>query len=382
MGVDELLEELLAGREQIADRVVERVRGEMPDSFAGVPYDEHRAGIVAALELLVSARLGNPEPSFGGAQVLRELGERRARQGVPVDDLLRSWRMGVEEATAYAREVAPRTDSQPEELFDLFQQAFRLADEAMVSISSGHRRDPAQGEPETERRAALVRGTLLGRLSANELHSGFAALALDPLVPYRAFRARGTGPEDFERIDAALEPTTGDLERAGLVAELEQEIVGFSKEELPRGELPLVAVGPPGLPAELAGSYRTAGRVLAAAESFGLAGVHDLASAGLLAAVIEDPELGAALAEQLVAPVLELPSGGEILATVDSWLAGGMRVEPAAERQFVHPNTVRYRLRRYEELTGADLTETEDAFRVWWALQRRRAVGEGEVGSA
>lgn len=376
MGVDQVLQQVLDGREAIAERVVERVRAEMPESFAGVPYEEHRAGIAAALELVVKVRLDNPEPSFGGgAKVLRELGERRARQGVPVDDLLRSWRMGVEEVTAYAREVAPRTDARPDELFDLFQQAFQLADEAMVSISSGHRRDPAQGEPETERRAALVRGALLGRLSANELHSGFAALALDPLVPYRAFRGRGVDPGDLERIEATLTPPHSvNAERDGLVATLEQQIVGFSKRDLPRGELPLLAVGPAGLPAELAGSYRTAGRVLAAAESFGLAGVHDLTSAGLLAAVIEDPELGAALAEQLVDPVIELASGPEILASVGEWLASGMRVDPAAERLFVHPNTVRYRMRRYEELTGADLSETEDAFRVWWALQRQRAL--------
>ncbi len=79
MSVDALLQELLDGSDAIAERVVERVRSEMPESFAGVPYDEHRAGIAAALELLVKARLEDPEPAFGGgAQVLRELGERRS----------------------------------------------------------------------------------------------------------------------------------------------------------------------------------------------------------------------------------------------------------------------------------------------------------------
>jgi DNA-binding PucR family transcriptional regulator len=53
-----------------------------------------------------------------------------------------------------------------------------------------------------------------------------------------------------------------------------------------------------------------------------------------------------------------------------------MRIDPAAERLFVHPNTVRYRLRRYEEETGVDLRETEDAFRVWWALHREEASTE------
>jgi len=384
MSVDALLNELLDERDELATRVVERIRGEMPKSFAGVPYEEHRDGVAAALELVIRVRLENPEASVGvggGGQALRELGERRARQGVPMDDLLRSWRMGVDEVTSYARELAEQTDARPNELFDLFQQAFRLADEAMVSISSGHRRDPAQGDRETDRRTALVRGALLGRLSPNELHSGFAALALDPLVPYRAFRAREVGPEDVERLNAALESPGGGGGRDGLAVILDNELVGFSSRistrGMPQGNVPLVAIGPPAIPAELSGSYRTAGRVLAAAESFELAGVHDLASAGILAVVIEDSELGAELMDQLVQPVLELPSGPEILASVSEWLAAGMRVEPAAERLFVHANTIRYRLRRYEELTGADLGETDDAFRVWWALHRRQALAGG-----
>jgi DNA-binding PucR family transcriptional regulator len=38
----------------------------------------------------------------------------------------------------------------------------------------------------------------------------------------------------------------------------------------------------------------------------------------------------------------------------------------------VHPNTLRHRLRRFEEITGADLGRSQDLFRVWWALERRR----------
>src|SRR5207237_1210295 len=130
------------------------------------------------------------------------------------------------------------------------------------------------------------------------------------------------------------------------------EVVGFTCGEIPRAEFHLVALGPEAAPVELAGSYRAAGRVLAAAESFGFAGVHDLTSAGLHAAVIENPDLGDALALELVEPVAVLPGGGELLASVREWLCCGMRVEAAAERLFVHPNTVRYRLRRYEEVTG------------------------------
>lgn len=378
MGVEALLQELLDGRDTVAERVVARSRREMP-SYAGVPLAEHRQEVEAALELLVRMRMESPDPAVAaGAGMLRQVGERRARQGVPMDDLLRAWRMGVEEATAYAREIAPRTGSKPDELFDLFQQAFALVDEAVLSITGGYRRDPAQGDPEEGRRDALVRGALLGRLGSSELSSGFAGLGLAPLAGYRAFRSRGADPAALASLNGALESGAGAEGRDGLATTVEQHLAGFTCAELPRGEFELVAVGPSGSSAELPASYRTAGRVLAAAEGFGLVGVHDLASAGLLAAVIENPDLGAALSVELVEPVAAQQGGPDVLASVREWLLCGMRVEPAAERLFVHPNTVRYRLRRYEELTGAELRQTEDAFRVWWALQREHArAGDG-----
>jgi DNA-binding PucR family transcriptional regulator len=57
---------------------------------------------------------------------------------------------------------------------------------------------------------------------------------------------------------------------------------------------------------------------------------------------------------------------------VRHYLSLGMRADLAAERLFVHHNTVRYRLRRYEELTGTNLRDPDRALQAWWALQRRQ----------
>lgn len=374
MAVESVLQNLLDARVMLAKRVVTRVRSEMP-SFEAVPIEEHRESVATALEILVRARMENPQASFEeSSEELQRMGERRARQGVPVEDLLRSWRIGIEEATAHAREAATGTDARPAELFDLFQEAFGIADEAMVSVAGGHRRDPGTADPEAERRESLIRGALLGTLPAEDLRSGFASLDLDPLVPYQVFRARGDDAGDLDTLETALEADPVRSQRVGVAALLERELTGFCSQPPPRGALPLIALGPAVAVADLPASYRAAGRVLAAAETFGLLGVHDLTSAGLYATVIEDAELGDAFSKLLIEPVRDQAGGEEILVSVREWLAAGMRVDPAAERLFVHPNTVRYRLRRYQELTGAELAETEDAFRVWWALQRHLAL--------
>ena len=54
------------------------------------------------------------------------------------------------------------------------------------------------------------------------------------------------------------------------------------------------------------------------------------------------------------------------------YLASGMRVDASAKALIVHPNTLRHRLDRFQQLTGADLRKTQDVVEVWWALERRR----------
>lgn len=372
MGLESLLEALLEGKDEVSDRHVRRARAEIPN-FAGVPIEEHRRDSTGAVVLLVGMHKAGIEslPDEAREGLLR-LGERRAKQGVPLEDMLRSWRMGIEEAMGYATEIAPDLGMDSGEVFGFFQQAFDVVDKTMVEIARGHRTDP---EPEPEAgRAALVRGLLMGELPAEEINSGCVVFGLDPLAGYTAFRARAPEAPLRDDLESVFDLVPASGRRVGLAIPFERELVGFTSGTLPRGRIDLVAVGPRVPAVDLAVSYTIAGRVLAAAETFGLAGVQDLAGAGLHAAVIEDVELGQALGEALIEPVRAQASGEEILHTVAAWMASGMRVEPAAQRLFIHANTVRYRLRRYEELTGTDLSVTDEAFRVWWAIHRDLAA--------
>lgn len=61
-------------------------------------------------------------------------------------------------------------------------------------------------------------------------------------------------------------------------------------------------------------------------------------------------------------------AGGELLETLDAFYAGGGVLESAARGLFVHPNTVRYRLRRIGEVTGFVPLVPRDAFALRIAL--------------
>ncbi|SCL16858.1 PucR C-terminal helix-turn-helix domain-containing protein [Micromonospora nigra] len=61
-------------------------------------------------------------------------------------------------------------------------------------------------------------------------------------------------------------------------------------------------------------------------------------------------------------------AGGELLETLDAFFAAGGTLESAARTLFVHPNTVRYRLRRISEVTGFSPLVPRDAFALQVAL--------------
>jgi DNA-binding PucR family transcriptional regulator len=63
-----------------------------------------------------------------------------------------------------------------------------------------------------------------------------------------------------------------------------------------------------------------------------------------------------------------LAGGAALLDTLTAYLEQGSSLEATARMLFVHPNTVRYRLRRVTELTGYTPSDGRDGFTLWAAI--------------
>jgi DNA-binding PucR family transcriptional regulator len=83
-----------------------------------------------------------------------------------------------------------------------------------------------------------------------------------------------------------------------------------------------------------------------------------------------DPLARAALQERVAAPLQA--AGGEVLETVRAVLNSGGNLEASARSIFVHPNTVRYRLKRAADLTGFSVTDPRGS----WTLQVALALAQ------
>ena len=120
-------------------------------------------------------------------------------------------------------------------------------------------------------------------------------------------------------------------------------------------------------------------------EGWGSAGFEDLGSYRLLLSMA-DPGALRAFADSLLAPLdtYDRDHGGELQASLLAFLQHNARWESAAAELYVHRHTLRYRMRKVEELTGRDLSSSFDRMEFWLALRARQLLEvepDGRSGS-
>jgi len=132
--------------------------------------------------------------------------------------------------------------------------------------------------------------------------------------------------------------------------------------------------GSPSPPAEVGRSLREARYALQVCrlEGWPHAGFEDLGTYRLLLSMAE-PDALRAFADALLAPldVYDREHNGELIGSLQAFLHHNARWETAAAQLFVHRHTLRYRMRKVEELTGRDLTSSFDRMEFWLALRAR-----------
>jgi hypothetical protein len=83
-------------------------------------------------------------------------------------------------------------------------------------------------------------------------------------------------------------------------------------------------------------------------------------------AVLGEPAARRRLLEEVYRPLEH--AGGDLLATAAAYLEGGTSIEGTGRTLFLHPNTVRYRLKKLTDVVGYDLTSPREALVVRLAL--------------
>jgi hypothetical protein len=291
--------------------------------------------------------------------------EERARNGVPVDEYLLA--VATAEASAWDQLWEYAGSVPIERRLEAF--ALRFANVTAVDrvTTKAHRRiELVTAREENARRALALRALLRGEGSSAERQDHFARLGLDSTRGYFVVRARGRSKADSDQVQQVLGGGFTHAPHAAFTL-LGDDIVGLLIDR-PTASLDVVAgyAGPVSAD-ELASAHEHATLAFETAWKLGLCDAHDVGSLGLKVAVHAQQQFGDQLRSKYLTPLRE--SGGlgdELLTTVRAFLATGGRRDMAAADLHVHVNTVGYRINRFVELTGADLTDLTTLAELWW----------------
>jgi purine catabolism regulator len=140
------------------------------------------------------------------------------------------------------------------------------------------------------------------------------------------------------------------------------------------------AAGRVGPPASLRHSFHEA-RCALEATAFAngsapeVASWRDLGAFTLLLSIQDDDALQL-YCDSVLGPIEEGDEeyGGELLRSLEAFIEQNGQWERAARQVYCHRHTLRYRMRKVEELTGRDLSRAHDRIEFWLALRARELV--------
>ncbi len=91
---------------------------------------------------------------------------------------------------------------------------------------------------------------------------------------------------------------------------------------------------------------------------------------------IQDDEALTLYCDSVLGPIEEGDEeyGGELLRSLEAFIEQNGQWERAAREVYCHRHTLRYRMRKIEELTGRDLSRAHDRIEFWLALRARELV--------
>jgi hypothetical protein len=332
-----------------------------------------RGGVARALDQFIGL-IGRPDAPSIDLRLYRELGRFEFREGRTLESLLGAYRLGARVAWRRAAGAARAGDHDAEVLALLAESIFAYIDELSGASAEGYAEEQSASVHETERRRAALLALLVQHPPADPVAIEQAARAAEWALPDRVAALVWSGeprrspalPPDALRgpLDDLAVAIVPDPDAPGRPAQLAAALAGAT-----------AAVGP-------AVGWRDAGVSAGRARQvIQLARRGVLPSMGLLSAsehlasllVHGDPALTAELADRRLAPLAALPgrAGERLAATLRAWLDHQASVPRMAAELRIHPQTVRYRMRRLRELFGDDLEDPAARFELMLALRAR-----------
>jgi hypothetical protein len=373
----------IAADQRIVDEMVEAARAHSPE-ITRLPRAENRRHVAALLAAGLASFELLADPSERDFAEARRLGAARAAQGVSVTGLLRGVQAGrrvvLETALCRGRAAGIPDTALLEGLLDLDRYAGAL-ERALLDGYHAAERELARTEQDARNRT-------LRRLLADGRPAGdrgeLDRFGLRPEGRYHCVVTDLTDPDRIRTAERRLSRC------GGLFGTVDDRLTGLSPRQLP-ADVPdattLVVVAPARPLDHLPVLHALCAAALRVAAGAGLRGRHGLVDLAGETALAAQPALAELLSTTLLADLDPAdPFHRQLASTALAYLDHGRRLDRTAEVLHLHPNTVRYRIRRLQEIGGMPPTLAEPGarwpvlvtVRWWWALRTWLARSDGE----
>ncbi|MET8142472.1 helix-turn-helix domain-containing protein [Sphaerisporangium sp. NPDC005288] len=377
---------LLERLPELADELVARVR-EGDEAYRRlVSPEEHRQSTEEGLRIGISAILQRPQKRRD-LEFARSMARRRAEQGLPMDSLMRMYRLAAQVTWAGFVDLVER--EHPELLGALVRTATHvwhaIDRQALTAAETYRRREKELLGRGTERVNALLDDLLEGTGDAAVARSAAAALDLPERgryavvtirLPVRQTPCADSHPETLGAMRLVWRMRT----------HYEVAVVALGDGTLDRlveGMAPVVC-GPAGVSPVVEGLEE-----LASARKLAELAMRTCAGCGPeiarldrrlpAALVVAQPELSGRLTGEVLGALLALDAADRevLLATLSAWLRCEGSAVRAAGQLYCHRNTVFNRIRRVERLTGRSVSRPRDIVELALALEAVRLLPAG-----
>jgi sugar diacid utilization regulator len=398
--VERVVDALLERQTELAEVMVEAILAEIPpyaQALEGVVEDV-RAHCDAHAGLILEVARDDRAPLREELVFAREAAGRRVRQGIPLDGLLQAFRVGHRTVWEAIVTEATSSDEGRDAAIALVRPAMEYIDICSTQVAEAYLKEEQRLNASADReRRDLLEDLLAGRLPAPGERP--AAIDLDPAADLLVAIARpaGAAPQARDALEHVADALASHLgaDVPALVVVRQREVVAVvgvadgrggeaaatllreTGEALrARGEgelragLSTVCFGFAGVARGFAEARQAVDRADAERPVVALT---DLSPFEYLVASADSGALRTIAAKGRL--LVETDADGTARETLLAYVACDLSVRDTAERLVVHPNTVRYRLRRISELTGRDTRRFEDLVDLVTVIRAARARG-------
>ena len=342
---------------------------------------------VANVTFIFDSLTGNDDADVS---VAAQTGTARALAGVPLPAVMTAYRIGFrfmwEQTLATAREAAIPTDS----ILAATARVFFAQDTFTQAMSSAYRQQlTAQILEREEERSALVEALLSRRITdRHNLWEAADLLRLPTSGPYAVVAAElpAIGKLGLPTIENKL--SVRDIRSAWrLLPDLQVGIVHLrgSKtadaldalvEVLRQAASARVGISPPFHELSETNDALRFARLALTGKPMADSLVAVFDDTPLAVAAVSAPEVMAKIESSVLGRLNALPDEERaiLVDTFRAWLDAGGSANDTAAKIFCHPNTVRHRLHRIEELTDRSLSRPQDLAELCLAFEIERRL--------